>query len=193
MSSILQACIEEGAEDFDNEIFEILLKPMLKINKDENVASCNLVQVVLRRTSACINTTLSKFINDVLVGSAASDQETELDLSTEIYTIIYELHEVAPDLLTNVLPSLCAQLIVEEEEVRFKAVQLLGQLFASTTTNLATHFDRDFKDFLGRFLDKSTRIRLEMLHQGALILKRKRHVTKVVQLVEGMSSILNVH
>lgn len=145
-------------------MLDILLFPLLSTSKVENPAAYRLVGVTLRRVSANIEIPVSSFLNNCLVGSAsAGGGGKSSDLSEHIHSLIYELHIISPSLLSRVIPNVCIQLQAEEEEVRLKAVQLLGSLLASQWAEYAADFPRNFKDFLGRFQDLSVVIRQTMV------------------------------
>lgn len=180
MTAVLQHCIEES-EDIDQELLDILLSPLLPSAKVENPAAYNLVGSVLRRvTGGTIQGNISAFVNHVLVGtSSRANQDSEL--SDHIYPLIYELHKISPGLLLRVLPNVCEQLKAEEEEVRLRAVKLLGRLFASTTANYGEEFSRNFRDFVGRFIDVSAAVRLEVVDQCSGIMTRKPALRGLVE------------
>ena len=66
-------------------------------------------------------------------------------------------------------------------QVRLKAVKLLGRLFASPQANYGIEFSRNFRDYLGRYADVSASVRLEMLDNGALIISRKQQLRSLVE------------
>ncbi len=174
MTSVLVACLEES-EEVPQDLLDVLLLPLLPSSKAENAAAYGLVGRVLQGAPANTQTGISQFLNQVLVGapSGGKGKVTESELTDHIYPLIYEIHKLAPDLLLKVLPSVCTQLQAEEEEVRLKAVKLLGRLFASTYAEYGAEFSRNFKEFVGRFVDVSTIVRLEMVDSSALIIRRK--------------------
>ena len=183
MSAVLQFCIDES-EEVDQELLDILLTPLLPSSKAENPAAYNLVGGVLRRVTGNIQANISSFVNHVLVGTAPSMRENiprSSDLSDHIYPLIYELHKISPGLLLRVLPNVCEQLKAEEEEVRLRAVKLLGRLFASTSAEYGAEFGRNFREFLNRFLDVSKAVREEMVDQCALVMKRKPDLRAAVE------------
>lgn len=106
------------------------------------------------------------------------------ELAEHIYALIYELHKISPTLLLRILPNVCVQLQAEEVSTRLRAVKLLGRLFASPLANYAQEYKKNFKDFLGRFLDISVDVRKEMIECGFMILKHKHGVMSVVIEVE---------
>lgn len=180
MSAVLQFCIDES-EEVDQELLDILLTPLLPSSKAENPAAYNLVGGVLRRVTGNIQANISSFVNHVLVGTAPSMREKASELSDHIYPLIYELHKISPGLLLRVLPNVCEQLKAEEEEVRLRAVKLLGRLFASTSAEYGAEFGRNFREFLNRFLDVSKAVREEMVDQCALVMKRKPDLRAAVE------------
>ena len=172
MCSILQACIEE-CDDIDQDLLDIILAPLLPQNKIENPTAYKCVGSVLRRTSGCIHNSVSAFVNHVLVGTTIPGKSKSSELTDSIYVLIYELHKLSPELLLKVLPNICVQLQAEEDDIRLKAVKLLGQLFSSPHAEYGSEFHRNFKDFLGRFVDVSSAVRLEMVDSCSMIMKRK--------------------
>ncbi len=127
---------------------------------------------MLRKVAGGILVPVSSFINNVLVGSglgAADSDGKSSELAEHIYPLIYELHKISPGLLSRVVPNICVQLQVEDEDVRLRAVQLLGKLFASQYADYPTDFPRNFREFLCRFHDTSVLIRREVLRSCASI------------------------
>jgi sister chromatid cohesion protein PDS5 len=180
-SEILHACIEEN-EGVSEPILDILLQPLLPARKVENPTAYRVCAVVVRAVSQSIRKTFTDVVQNVLVGSSASRRLQSLEIADEIYPLIYELHKVAPDMLTEVIPCLCQQLRVEEEDIRRAAVQLLCTLFtSSSTTDYATDYPRDFRDFLGRLNDLVPGIRIELLNCCALLLKTRKSDTALIE------------
>lgn len=195
IGSILQSLIEES-ESLDQELLDVLLSPLLPSAKQENPAAFNLVQSVLRRTTLAVQGPISTFVNRCLAGNMcvneqeggdgdtsiirAGDPGNESDLSEHIYALIYELHKVSADILLRILPNICVQLQADESAVRLKAIRLLGRLFASPHAEYGVQFARNFRDFLGRFVDISDDVRLEMIDCGFMIICHKPLLSEVV-------------
>ena len=116
MSSILHSCLEES-EEIEQELLDVLLTPLLPSSKSENAAAYTLVAFVLRACPAATQSTISAFLNNVLVGAPTGTSgkagNGESELVDHIYPLIYELHKVSPELLLKVLPNICVQLQAE--------------------------------------------------------------------------------
>ena len=144
MASILQACIEESfdtssgagqADCFDQDLLDSLLLPLLPQARQENPASYALCQTVISQESFLLQSPITKFANQVLVGTLTEDSHrrdneavdeedsdsygkngahlsSSSELSEHVYSLIYELHKIAPTLLLRILPNVCVQLQV---------------------------------------------------------------------------------
>ena len=175
MISIVQSCIEES-ESIHTEILDCILQPLLPFKKTENIATYNLSTNILRRCSASLQGPMGALINEILVGSSSHSRVGSPEISEDIYALIYELHKVSADFLLTILPNICAQLQVDDEGIRLKAVKVLGKLFASRYADYGVHYDKNFKEFLGRFIDISSSVRIEMIDAATLIMRSKPHL-----------------
>jgi sister chromatid cohesion protein PDS5 len=171
IGNILETCIFES-EKFDQEFLDILLAPLLPSSKTENPAAYHLSQSVLARCTSKLQPSISSFINHILVGGIQEVSHLRADesnLSEDVYTIIYEISKISPNYLLHILPNICIQLQAEESEMRLEVVKLLGKLFSSPHSNYGRDFLKSFKDYLRRFVDISTSIRIEMIESAYLI------------------------
>lgn len=169
--NILEVCIFES-EKFDQEILDTLLSPLLPSSKTENPAAYHLSQSVLSRCVSKLQPFISNFINHILVGGIQDITHLgsdESNLSEDIYVIIYEISKISPSYLLHILPNICIKLQAEEPEIRLEVVKVLGRIFASPHSNYGKDFSKSFKEFVGRFVDISTPIRIDMVESGFLI------------------------
>lgn len=162
-------------------VLNILLLPLLSNSKHDNPTAYKLVAFVMRLITPLLQPTLLSFVENILIGSNTNFHEVEGEIVDEIYPLIFELHKISPKLLNGILPLLTVQLKIEEQEIRHKAVKLLGKLFLSETVDNIKDFPREFKEFLSRFNDLSTEIRLTMLDCSLLLLEKQES-----SIVEGM-------
>jgi sister-chromatid-cohesion protein PDS5 len=175
--SVLQSCIEETSE-LDSELLDVLLAPLLPTSKTDNPVAYKIIESVFRHVAAHIEPSLSKYLNQILIG--ANIGETP-EIAENVYPIIYELHKMSPELLNRVVPNICLQLETDDEEVRIRAVKLVGRLFASKYANYGLDFSKNFKEFLTHFGDVSVDVRVEMVETGALIMNKQPHLFALVE------------
>ena len=159
------------------DMLDVLLLPLLPAQKADNIAAYTLCHSVLRRTTTSMQIPLSGYINNLLIGAGTTASGSEI-VSEDLYPLIFELHKINPELLLRILPNVCVQLHVEDEDVRLKAVKLLGRLFASQLADYGSEFSKNFKEFLGRFGDVSVSVRLEVVDCAALIIRKKAYTIR---------------
>jgi len=181
VESILESCLEECEPSLINQdIMETLLLPLLPSARTDNAVAYTLTQAVLRRSCQKLQAAMNSYLINMMAsslstkelgsGGAATNMEV---LAEQLYPLIYELHKVSAGLLVDVIPSICSQLHAEEEELRLKAVSVLGTLFGSEYANYGVDLARSFKDFLQRFVDVSPKVRLAMVETAAGLLGSK--------------------
>ena len=177
---VLQACIVES-EGKNEELLEQLLLPLLPHNKTDNIAAYQVAATVLRDAWSTLEGPVSSILNQILVGTSRESVGSSAEIADHVYSLIFELHRMAPALLNAVIPSICLQLQVEEEDVRLRAAMLLGQLFASSHAEYGVEFTRSFKDYLGRSNDISANIRLEVVNSFGFIVQNKPALRKHIE------------
>jgi hypothetical protein len=99
-------------------------------------------------------------------GSAADDRDQQQSSQPpNVWTIVYELHRVAPDILTTVIGTIATNLRSEEERQRHMIVKLLGKLFYSKhgASMIALRFFSCYKEWCHRSQDASHKIRSTMV------------------------------
>jgi hypothetical protein len=175
---ILHACINE-MDEVSEEVLDIILQHLLPASKTDNAIAYKLVSNVVRSCSANIESTFTSFVNSVLVGTSSSNKSSEL--TEHIYPLLYEIHKISPSLMLKIIPSICIQLQVDEEDIRMKASKLLGLLFASTYGNFGEECPRNFREFLNRFNDKMPSIRSEMVECSLQIMKKKASLRRQIE------------
>lgn len=109
-------------------------------------------------------------ISTQLVKQIAKPQTQDQNSQADVYNIIYELHRVAPTILTTVVGTLTNFLSVPEVDQRKLVVQLLGKLFVKSPTKFATQFRPCYRQWLERAQDKDVSIRLIMVQHLLLLI-----------------------
>jgi hypothetical protein len=101
---------------------------------------------------------LTQPTSDTLAKPQPQNQMSQAD----VWSIVYELHRIAPSILTTVIGTLANYLSVPEIEQRQLVVKLLGRLFGKSS-KLALQFRPCFRDWLRRSKDVNADIRLSMV------------------------------
>lgn len=102
-------------------------------------------------------------ISTTLVKEIAKPQTQDQNSNADVYNTIYELHRVAPTILTTVVGTLANFLSVSHVDQRKLVIHLLGKLFIKSPTNFAVRFRPCFRQWLERAQDKDASIRLSMV------------------------------
>lgn len=104
--------------------------------------------------------------------------EKNVTIAPKIYDLIYELHQICPDLLICVLPQLECKLKSNHLGDRLKVVSLLARMFSEKNSQLAKHNSNLWKHFLGRFCDISAQIRIKCVQSTMHFLLNQEHLRK---------------
>lgn len=190
INDIIQACIDE-CDIVDQDILEILLQPLLPGPKVDNPIAYKLMCNILKNSEADIKQSFISFANNALVGSGSSSDNAS-ELTEHLYPLIFEMHKACPALIVSVMPNICLQLQVDEEDIRLKATKLLGLLFASTYAEYGEECPRNFREFLGRFQDKALAIRVEMVEACSIIMTKKKSLRKYIEGKAMISSYTSI-
>jgi hypothetical protein len=67
-----------------------------------------------------------------------------------VYSIVYELHRIAPNILTTVIGTVASSLVSGDVGARGQATKLLGRLFGARTSDVARRFAPCFREWLRR-------------------------------------------
>lgn len=67
-----------------------------------------------------------------------------------VYSVSYELHRIAPQILTTVIGTVATSLTDMDLARRWQAVRLLGRLFGARTSDIASKFGMCFREWLRR-------------------------------------------
>jgi hypothetical protein len=89
----------------------------------------------------------------------------------EVYTIAYEFHRVAPQILTTIVGTIVHGLRSTANIQRYGVTQFFGQLFASSNGQYASDYSSCFRDWLHRKNDIVPSIRLCVVQHCMSILR----------------------
>jgi hypothetical protein len=131
----------------------------------------------IRKVGEKVASPISAFLNGLWNGDAMIVEQTSLstdDTNPNVWATIYELHKIAPPILTTVIGTVAASLTAPEEEMREKVVKLLGRLFYSPSSKIGTQFSPCFREWLRRHKDVSSKVRSTVAKYLVTILANRK-------------------
>ena len=161
------ATVLEASEVPSMSLLDTVLGNLVEPQKSANPAAYQAVRELVLHAKATISPAVQRWLNSVIVDGRGGDSE----LKDDYHRLIYELYAVSPDILLPVLPNLAVELQVDHEGKRLAAAELVGLLLALPGGHsMATDYKGLFTDFLTRFRDKSSKIRLKVVEVAERVL-----------------------
>ncbi|KAL5704355.1 hypothetical protein ACHQM5_022795 [Ranunculus cassubicifolius] len=156
MISIMALILEEKVSW---PLLDVILRNLLKEEKGAAPAHHRLAVSVLQDCTEI----LEPFVRGFLTSAILDSDSVESELKEHYHEIILEISQCAPQMLLSVIPSLSHELLTDQVDVRIKAVNLLGKLFALPGQHVVQQYRQLFVEFLKRFSDKSAEVRISAL------------------------------
>ncbi|XP_031473421.1 sister chromatid cohesion protein PDS5 homolog B isoform X2 [Nymphaea colorata] len=154
--SIMTLILEE---EVTQPLLDVILQNLLKDEKNVSPASYRLAVSVIQNCMEKLEPFVRRFLTSSIIDRGARGSE----LGEVYHEIIFEIFQCAPQMLLAVIPNLTQELLIDQVDVRMKAVQLLGRLFSLPGCQAAHEYHQLFVEFLKRFSDKSVEVRLSAL------------------------------
>ncbi|GBG74693.1 hypothetical protein CBR_g19098 [Chara braunii] len=148
----------EDRDEIPQQLLDSILCSLLKRKREESPAAYSLAQQLLQSCADVLQPYVQRFLLSVIVDGRGGESE----LVEHYHELIYEIYQVAPQVLITVLPSLAQELEVNQVDKRLKTIRLLARLFSIPGKNTANEYQQLFTDFLKRMNDKDLEVRLEM-------------------------------
>ncbi|CAM6002717.1 unnamed protein product [Sphagnum balticum] len=164
MRSVLTLVLEES-EEIPPAILEVILKNLLK--KEVSTAAHKLAVSVVEKCVDKLEPYVQRFLTSVML----EGKSLKSGLHCDCHEIIYEIYCCAPQMLLAVIPNLTQELLTDQVDVRLKAVQLLGRLFALPGRHVAQEYRLLFSEFLKRFGDKAVEVRIAVVRCAKVCLE----------------------
>ncbi|KAL1497514.1 hypothetical protein ABEB36_008461 [Hypothenemus hampei] len=139
-----------------NDLLDIILLNIVEPKKTQHKNAYFLAKELIIKTSETLEPYIQAFFNQVLI---LGKEDQNLQISTKVYDLIYELNHICPQILTSVLPQLECKLKSTQESERLAAVALLAKMFSEKDSELPRRYGPLWRAFLGRFNDISVAIR----------------------------------
>lgn len=147
---------------------------------------------IIRRSVDRISTPIANFLNGILSGDPnilsqtnISSDETppasstshfsapEKQATADVWTIIYELHRIAPQILTTVVGTVTNSLEDPNLQKRLRVTKLLGRLFYAPSSRIGSQFGPCYREWTRRCNDANHKVRLVMVKCLVSILSLK--------------------
>ncbi|KAH9325840.1 hypothetical protein KI387_006018, partial [Taxus chinensis] len=155
MTTIMELILEESGE-ISQRMLDVILGNLLQDKRNASLAAHRLSISVLQRCAEKLEPAIQQFLTSVMLEGKVAGS----DLQEDYRDIIFEIYQCAPQMLLAVIPNLTQEVLTDQVEIRLKAVQLLGRLFALPGRHVAQEYHQLFAEFLKRFSDKTVEIRL---------------------------------
>lgn len=156
MLSIMTLILKEKVSQ---PLLDLILFNLLKEGKGAPPASHRLAVSIIQDCSESLEPFVRGFLTSCIL-----DRDAVRDELKEYYQeLIFEIFQCAPQMLLAVIPNLSQELLTDQVDVRIKAVNLIGKLFALPEHHAAQEYRHLFVEFLKRFSDKSTEVRIAAL------------------------------
>ncbi|XP_066263104.1 sister chromatid cohesion protein PDS5 homolog B [Euwallacea similis] len=139
-----------------NDLLDIILINIVEPNKTQHKNSYFLAKELIIKTSETLEPYIQAFFNQVLI---LGKEDKNVQISSKVYDLIYELNHICPQILVSVLPQLECKLKSAQEGERLAAVSLLAKMFSEKDSELPKRHGPLWRAFLGRFNDISVAIR----------------------------------
>ncbi|XP_038716130.1 sister chromatid cohesion protein PDS5 homolog A isoform X1 [Tripterygium wilfordii] len=156
---ILSIMTDILSEEASQSLLDVVLQNLLMEGKGAPSAASQLAVSVIQTCSEKLQPLVCGFVI-----SCSTDRDAVGSKLKELYhEIIYKIFQCAPDMLLDVIPTLTRELLTDQVDVRIKAVNLIGRLFALPEQHFAQNYRSLFVEFLKRLSDKSAEVRISAI------------------------------
>ncbi|CAN6197933.1 unnamed protein product [Urochloa humidicola] len=154
MQKIMFITIEES-EHIHESLLSVLFFAIRKTGA--SVSARKLASNVLEHTAGKFKSDLTQFI----ISSLTRDVHSSNDHIS--HGIISQVYQCAPKICEMVVGSMTLELLADEVGTRFKAVELIGELFALPRGPFSEYLKPLFTEFLNRLTDTEVMIRVSVI------------------------------
>jgi hypothetical protein len=127
---------------------------------------------VIKRCEDRLSTPIANLLNGLLNNDTRYMSETQINQEA-VWGIVFEIHRIAPNILTTVIGNVAGALNVEDVERRLRVVKLLGRLFYSETSDCGSKFASVYRSWSERVTDTDPTVRKQMARCLVKILENK--------------------
>ncbi|KAL3513624.1 hypothetical protein ACH5RR_026341 [Cinchona calisaya] len=197
MSTIITRVLEDKLEENDLEplifqkkfsepLLDVILQNLLRESKGASAGLAQLAVSVLNNCNEKLERCICTFLRSCILKRDIIGSE----LKESYHEILYEIFRSAPEMLVSVIPSLSHELLTDQVDVRIKALNLIRKFFALPGHNIAQEYRNLFVEFLNRFTDKSSEVRLCAISCGKAFYTYNPSGTGSSEVLKGLESRL---
>ncbi|KAA3478562.1 Sister chromatid cohesion PDS5 B [Gossypium australe] len=157
MQTIMIVVLEES-EDVRDDLLLVILSALGRNKSGVTQAARRLAMNVIEQCSE----KLEAGIKQILISVMSGDNQL-IKSEIDYHEVIYGIYHCAPQILSGVVPYLTGELLADQLDTRFRAVRLVGSLFALPGANICEAFQPIFSEFLKRLTDRVVDVRMSVL------------------------------
>ncbi|OMO55532.1 Armadillo-like helical [Corchorus olitorius] len=146
-------------ENVSDQLVEVLLRNLIQENKGATYAASRLAASVIQSCEE----KLHPFIRRFLASWSFDRDAIGCELKEFYHEIVLKICHCAPEMFNAFIPTLMQELMTDQVDVRLKAVNLIGKLLLQSEYRIAQRYHALFLEFLKRFSDKSSEVRVAAL------------------------------
>ncbi|XP_073117807.1 sister chromatid cohesion protein PDS5 homolog A isoform X1 [Elaeis guineensis] len=184
MQTIMVLILDES-EDIQDNLLSIILSALGRKRNDSSMAARKLAMNVIEHCAGKLEPCIMQF----LVSSLSGDN-SYLNKSLDHHEVIYDIYQCAPQILTGITPYITGELLTDKLDVRLKAVQLLGDLFALPGVSISECFQPLFSEFLKRLTDRVVEVRISVIEHLKHCLISNPSRPEAPQIIKALSDRL---
>ncbi|XP_022773243.1 sister chromatid cohesion protein PDS5 homolog A-like isoform X3 [Durio zibethinus] len=159
INDILSIMVHILNEEVSDQLMDVIFRNLIKEGKDTTSAASRLAASVIQ---SCAEK-LQPFVCGFLTSCSLDRDALGSELKEFYHEIVLKIFQCAPEMLNAVIPNLTQELMTDQVDVRIKAVNLIGKLLSRLEYRLAQRYRALFVEFLKRFSDKSSEVRVTAL------------------------------
>ncbi|XP_008805490.2 sister chromatid cohesion protein PDS5 homolog A isoform X2 [Phoenix dactylifera] len=184
MQTIMSLIFDES-EDIQDNLLSTILSALGRKRNDYSMAARRLAMNVIEHCARKLEPCIMQF----LVSSLSGDN-SYLNKSLDHHEVIYDIYQCAPQILTGITPYITGELLTDKLDVRLKAVQLLGDLFALPGVSISESFQPLFSEFLKRLTDRVVEVRISVIEHLKHCLISNPSRPEAPQIIKALSDRL---
>ncbi|KAE8690421.1 putative translation initiation factor if-3 [Hibiscus syriacus] len=146
-------------EEVSSQLMEVILGNLIQERKDTTSAASQLAASIIQ---SCAEK-LQPYICGFLKSCSLDRDSVGSELKESYHEIVLKIFQCAPEMLDAIIPSLTQELMTDQVDARIKAVNLIGKLLLCPEYRVAQRYHALFVEFLKRFADKSSEVRVAAL------------------------------